>query len=172
MTTLSLNVLPLPTCLTGLIPYLLYVGSAFCHFFVLQYSVLFSVALLCAILAQRSPSLLHTSLGCSWFVLRYSPSSRCKAKIVPPRLLVFPAMLDEGRGVNATRTLVYDKDRPLQPHSSCRFMSFSCVCSSSAAVLFVSLLSKPVFVSIYLSFPHWRHPCFSFYPCLLLLSDQ
>lgn len=42
----------------------------------------------------------------------------------------------------------------------------------SAAVLFVSLLSKPVFVSIYLSSPKWRHPCFSFHPCLLLPSDQ
>lgn len=166
----------------------------------------------CAAVLPSSPfpSPLQTFSGCSWFVLRYSPSSGCRAKN-------WPNCLCFRLGVNATRTLPHDKDRPLQTQSECRLMSFSYICSSPpsaahqyyrtytdttcaharlvsswhiypwntagilfnppsysccAAVLFVSLLSKPVFVSIYLSSPRWRHPCFSFHPCLLLLSDQ
>lgn len=85
------------------------------------------VCLGCVVLSRSSfPSLLHV-FGLLLVCCCCSLSSDCKAKI-SPWLLVFPVMLVGG--VSATRTLVHVKDRPLQPQSECRLMSFSYICSS------------------------------------------
>lgn len=74
------------------------------YVFILQLSALF---VLCASYDLAAPSPLQTSLGCSWFVLQDSPSSGCRAQIVPQRLC-----FRRGGGVNAPGMLPHKKDGP------------------------------------------------------------
>lgn len=71
----------------------------------------------CAVLASSSfPSPLQTSLGCSWFVLRYSLSSGCRAKFGPAACVC--GDLERGLMLAGRRRMI--RIDPLQTQSECR----------------------------------------------------
>lgn len=102
----------LPCFLTGPITQLLYVGMTSLFILFIFFFLVNIMLCLSWWWCMCLPYPLQTSLGCSWFILHCTPSSGCRAKIVPICLCFRWWWEEVGQGVNAPRMLAHDKDWP------------------------------------------------------------